>query len=262
MAAKKAPKNASTKTAAKAKAGTNVKVKTKTKAGSKAKAAKPVKPDQKARFTINPRVIRAWAEEREGKPSTVKATRKKGDPAGILRIDFPGYTGEGTLKEISWEDFFSKFDESNLALLYQNQTSGGQTSRFCKFVSLETAEESGAQEVREPGAAAGRTSKASHKAKTTTSHRLIQRWAEERGGKPSTVKGTRRKGDAAGIIRIDFPGYSGEGTLKEVTWDEFFAKFDEGRLVFLYQEATADGKPSRFCKFISWESAEEAASGA
>ena len=72
-----------------------------------------------------------------------------------------------------------------------------------------------------------RRPKGGHKARTTTSHRVIRRWAEERGGTPSTVKGTRKKNDPAGILRIDFPGYSGEGTLKAIPWDDFFAKFDE-----------------------------------
>ena len=65
------------------------------------------------------------------------------------------------------------------------------------------------------------------------------------------VKGTGGKKDDTGILRIDFPGYSGDGSLQEISWDEFFAKFDESKLEFLYQEQTADGKESRFNKFVS-----------
>ncbi|MBW3600085.1 MAG: hypothetical protein KY475_22785 [Planctomycetes bacterium] len=83
--------------------------------------------------TTDHKTIRKWAEERGGHPAAVKETTSKDDP-GILRIDFPGYSGEETLEEISWDDFFQKFDESNLAFLYQENTDG-QTSRFCKFVS-------------------------------------------------------------------------------------------------------------------------------
>ena len=86
---------------------------------------------------------------------------------------------------------------------------------------------------------------------TTTDHDEIRAWVEERGGKPAMVKGTSKKKSDAGILRIDFPGYTGEGTLEEIGWDEFFQKFDEGNLQFLYQTETADGKESRFNKFFS-----------
>jgi len=45
--------------------------------------------------------------------------------------------------------------------------------------------------------------------KTTTDLKSIKKWAEERDGKPSKVRGVGGKDD--GIIRIDFPGYSGPG---------------------------------------------------
>lgn len=83
----------------------------------------------------------------------------------------------------------------------------------------------------------------------TTDHEQIRRWAEERGGRPATVKSTR-EGDEPGVLRIDFEGYSGEDTLEDITWDEFFEKFDEKNLEFLYQDKTSDGKPSRFFKFV------------
>lgn len=96
---------------------------------------------------------------------------------------------------------------------------------------------------------------ASGEQKITTDHKEIKKWIEERGGKPATVRGTERGKEHAGLLRIDFPGYSGESTLEEVTWDEFFKKFDESNLAFLYQETTSDGNESRFSKFISRETA-------
>ncbi len=46
-----------------------------------------------------------------------------------------------------------------------------------------------------------------------TGHEEIQQWAEDRGAMPSCVRGT---GDAedVGMIRLDFPGYSGEESLR------------------------------------------------
>jgi len=86
--------------------------------------------------------------------------------------------------------------------------------------------------------------------KTTTDHDTIRKWAEERGGSPATVKGTG-KGDEAGVLRIDFPGYSGEDRLEHISWDEFFEKFDDKKLAFLYQDETRDGEESRFFKLVS-----------
>src|SRR5579884_181902 len=69
-------------------------------------------------------------------------------------------------------------------------------------------------------------------AQTTTDHGQIRRWAEERGGKPACVKGTGGRGDT-GMLRIDFPGYSGEDSLQHISWDEWFEKFDERNLSLL-----------------------------
>jgi hypothetical protein len=90
-------------------------------------------------------------------------------------------------------------------------------------------------------------------ANSTTDHDVIKQWAESRGGHPARVRATGDedgKGDV-GIIRIDFPGYSGEGTLEEISWDEFFEKFEEKRLALLYQ----DDEESRFNKLVSRDSA-------
>ena len=76
--------------------------------------------------------IKQWVEERGGKPASVKDTGK-GEP-GVLRIDFPGYGDDSKLEGISWEVFFDKFEESELAFLHQDKTAGGETRRFFKFV--------------------------------------------------------------------------------------------------------------------------------
>lgn len=89
----------------------------------------------------------------------------------------------------------------------------------------------------------------SHEAHRTRDHSTIRNWVEKRGGFPATVKETM-KGDHPGLLRIDFPDYSGEGTLERIEWDDFFEKFDKEHLDFLYQDETAQGKTSRFCKFV------------
>ncbi|TWV98731.1 hypothetical protein [Chitinophaga pinensis] len=83
----------------------------------------------------------------------------------------------------------------------------------------------------------------------TTDHQTIKEWVESRNGKPAQVQGTGDKNDP-GILRIDFPE-NGSDKLEEISWDEFFDKFDENNLAFLYQDEKADGEQSYFNKFIS-----------
>lgn len=83
--------------------------------------------------------IRQWAEERGAHPACVRGTGGRGD-TGMIRLDFPGYAGEESLEQISWDDWFQKFDENNLALMVQDITAGGERSNFNKIVSRETVE--------------------------------------------------------------------------------------------------------------------------
>jgi hypothetical protein len=85
--------------------------------------------------------------------------------------------------------------------------------------------------------------------RTTTDHEEIRRWVEEHEGTPASVKGTESGGEP-GVLRIDFPGGSGEDQLEHITWDEWFRKFDESDLAFLYQEQKASGEDSTFFKLI------------
>lgn len=84
-------------------------------------------------------------------------------------------------------------------------------------------------------------------AKTTTDHDEIREWAEARGGKPATVESTESGGEP-GVLRIEFQDPS---ELEEISWDDWFAKFDEEKLALLYQEETKDGSESRFHKLVS-----------
>ena len=78
----------------------------------------------------------------------------------------------------------------------------------------------------------------------TTNHEVIRAWAEARDGVPATVPGTEH-GDHLGVLRLDFGGDDGD-RLRHVSWDAWFATFDERRLNFLYQEERKDGRTSTF----------------
>jgi len=57
-----------------------------------------------------------------------------GEDIGMLRIDMPGYSGQDSLQHIDWCEWFDKFDERNLAFLYQDKTAGGKKSNFNKLI--------------------------------------------------------------------------------------------------------------------------------
>jgi hypothetical protein len=94
-----------------------------------------------AQVTTDHDEIRKWAEARGGKPAAVKATHR-GKDSGIIRVIFPEApnANDDSLEEISWDEFFRKFDEAELALVYQDRTSGGEKSLFNKLIGRETAE--------------------------------------------------------------------------------------------------------------------------
>jgi hypothetical protein len=84
---------------------------------------------------------------------------------------------------------------------------------------------------------------------TTTDHDTIRKWAEERGGRPATVKGTESGDEDAGILRIDFQ--DPDDRLEEISWDEWFEKFEDAGLAFLYQDEKKDGETSTCFKLVN-----------
>ena len=87
--------------------------------------------------------------------------------------------------------------------------------------------------------------------KTTQDHDTIRKWAEARGAMPAEVASTA-KGKQTGILRFAFPKARNhkDENLTEISWDEFFEKFDQNGLELIYQEKTAGGAQSNFNKLI------------
>ena len=71
--------------------------------------------------------------------------------------------------------------------------------------------------------------------KVTTDHGLIKNWAEARHGCPAVI----RKITDAGIdlvLSFVFPDIDPEGIARKLSWDEFFERFDQQHLVFVYDD--------------------------
>ncbi|RJR24331.1 hypothetical protein C4578_03020 [Candidatus Microgenomates bacterium] len=88
--------------------------------------------------------------------------------------------------------------------------------------------------------------------KITADHETIRKWAEQRGGIPSMVKGTGEEN--GGILRFDFPPLGTKENLEHISWEEFFKIFENKNLALLYQEKTREGEESRFNKFVARKS--------
>ena len=254
-----------------------------------------------AKATTDHDEIREWVEARGGHPARVKSTGTRKDP-GVLRIDYPGYSGEDTLEEIEWDEFFEWFDRNKLSMLLSEE----KRNRFSKLVARSTASRSRkspsrrvsqspskkaassakkasskkaatkkASTKKAPTKKASTTKKASSKkapprkaisatrrpgdsatkkstkrpaSTTTTSHDEIRTWVESRGGFPAHVKQTGRKRGDLGVLRIDYPGYSGKDTLQRIDWDQWFDAFERNKLAFLYQPSK---RSSRFSKLVN-----------
>ncbi|HEX3569617.1 MAG TPA: hypothetical protein VHU44_02215 [Acidobacteriaceae bacterium] len=87
--------------------------------------------------------------------------------------------------------------------------------------------------------------------KTTQDHDTIRKWAEARGAMPAEVSSTA-KGKQTGILRFAFPKARNhkDENLNEISWEEFFEKFDQNGLELVFQEKTSDGAKSNFNKLI------------
>lgn len=83
----------------------------------------------------------------------------------------------------------------------------------------------------------------------TIDHAVIRRWAEQRGAQPALVKGDSLGTEVSGL-RLGLPNFKGIW-LSPISWDEFFLRFEERELEFLYQDVTREGDPSDFFKLIN-----------
>ena len=139
--------------------------------------------------------IREWAEERGATPACVRGTGGEDDP-GMIRLDFPGYSGADSLEEIDWNEWFEQFDENNLALLVQDETADGEQSNFNKLISRDNAGkrgQSGRSKTKSTGSARTRTAKKSATRRSAT--------AKKKGGAKKAAASTKTATKKAGASR-------------------------------------------------------------
>lgn len=130
----------------------------------------------------------------------------------------------------------------------------GQIHHHTRTFMEQHRQDGGGSPDRAPARKAARDSGGG--AQTTTDHDEIRTWAEAHGGKPAAVARTHKDGDV-GIVRIMFPEApnSEHAALTEISWDEFFAEFEDRKLALLYDP------DSLFSKIIGRDTAEKRAHG-
>lgn len=85
---------------------------------------------------------------------------------------------------------------------------------------------------------------------TTIDHDKIRGWAEARRGVPAhSTSGKLARSDPR-TLRIRFLGDGRPGQIEPIQWREWFQRFDELHLAFVFEERTPDGQPSKVSKLI------------
>ncbi len=179
-----------------------------------------------AKTTTDHDQIRGWARERGAQP--VALLDDDGKDSGGIELAFADHQDDANLEPIDWDLWFERFDQRDLALVFQDHTASGETSNFNKLISRESLP---------------------YRSTVTVDHAAIRRWAERREGTPVAVLDSN--GSDTGGIELDFPGYSGGEQLEPIDWHSWFERFEARRLALVYQEQTRDGETSRFNKLVS-----------
>ncbi len=85
--------------------------------------------------------------------------------------------------------------------------------------------------------------------KITTDRETIKQWILAHKGWPA-IKLMQTADSIETVLAIVFPGDKNEDVLRRLSWEEFFQKFDQLKLVFLYEEVTDRLKPELSYAFV------------
>lgn len=85
---------------------------------------------------------------------------------------------------------------------------------------------------------------------STTNHKEVKLWVEERKGMPSILKETSPEASNQ-ILRIYFGNNPANGAdMKSITWNKFFEEFENNNLAFVYRHENFGGQNSTFHRFV------------
>ncbi len=107
------------------------------------------------KVTINHQEIKKWIVDHNGKPDLIQ-TPGVGNPELGLRIDFPTKDDDKFLSrstvvtDLSWEDFFRRFEEMKLAFMCDENTrykESGDYSDDYRFIKRDMLNEKISKEI-------------------------------------------------------------------------------------------------------------------
>jgi hypothetical protein len=81
--------------------------------------------------------------------------------------------------------------------------------------------------------------------RVTIDYNVIMAWAQRRNGRPSTTIGDERPWPL--FLQFGAPGAG----VEEISWDRFFAEFEQADLAFVFRDAAGNGKLDDYHVFIS-----------
>lgn len=89
---------------------------------------------QNPKITTDHKLIREWIEARGGIPVRIAATETPTEDEGYLDIKFDRSNDEIKYVKLSWQDFFTKFEQSHLAFQFDDGDTVGGKSKYFKFI--------------------------------------------------------------------------------------------------------------------------------
>ena len=161
--------------------------------------------------------IQRWAEERSAKPACVSRTGR-GD-IGMIRLEFPDApnANDSNLEEISWDDFFNKFDDSNLVLLVQDELAEGGRSNFNKLVSRENAADKSRRGATSRRAGRGSASAKASKSASTSTRKVATKSAGRVSGRSRTKTATKKSASKQAAKKTASKGASAKKSAAKKT---------------------------------------------
>lgn len=85
----------------------------------------------------------------------------------------------------------------------------------------------------------------------TIDHSRIRKRIESRNGRLVRIENRTTPVEGKGVIQVIFSDTLLEEQYVQVSWEEFFTRFDQAHLAFVYERCGAEDVTNRFYKFVN-----------
>jgi hypothetical protein len=84
--------------------------------------------------------------------------------------------------------------------------------------------------------------------RATTDHEMIRLWVRERGGAPAMVRRIDQPDE--GALAINFPNDGSDQPIIDISWSDFFERFDDRKLAFVYRVSLPDAEDAHVYQLV------------